>query len=48
MEFISNFNRQVYPGVEIKECLFHYSQAVFRHARKIGVQVEYNNNELIN
>ena len=33
--------REVYPGVTIRGCAFHWTQTVFRHIKSIGLQSQY-------
>ncbi|KAG0719438.1 hypothetical protein GWK47_050452 [Chionoecetes opilio] len=35
--------RAVFPGVEVKGCLFHFTQAVFRKVQSLGLQHAYSN-----
>lgn len=35
--------RQEFPGVELRGCSFHWSQAVFRKIQEMGMQVAYQN-----
>ena len=31
--------REVFPGLVINGCLFHFTQAIFRHVQELGLQV---------
>ena len=33
--------RELYPGTEIKGCVFHWVQAVYRHVGEIGLIPSY-------
>jgi transposase-like protein len=37
-----NALRQLFPGIPIKGCVFHWCQAIFRKIQKSGLAVSYN------
>ncbi|KAL5013008.1 hypothetical protein ScPMuIL_011559 [Solemya velum] len=42
---IRNAATQVFPGINIKGCFFHYTQCIWRNAQKHGLQVPYKDND---
>lgn len=34
--------REVFPGVSIKGCVFHWTQAVWRHTQELGLKPAYS------
>ena len=40
--------RLVLPGIEVKECLFHWTQAVWKKVQQLGLQTAYSDNKAIN
>ncbi|KAL5019048.1 hypothetical protein ScPMuIL_004770 [Solemya velum] len=41
---IRNAATQVFPGINIEGCFFHYTQCIWRNAQKHGLQVPYKDN----
>ncbi|KAL5010473.1 hypothetical protein ScPMuIL_012778 [Solemya velum] len=42
---IRNAATQIFPGINIKGCFFHYTQCIWRNAQKHGLQVPYKDND---
>ena len=40
-----NAARTVFPGITVKGCFFHYTQAIWRKTQHTDLQVTYRNNE---
>jgi hypothetical protein len=38
--------RTVFPGITVKGCFFHYTQAIWRITQHTGLQVTYRNNDI--
>ena len=36
--------KNVFPGVELRGCSFHFTQAVYRHVQSLGLQTAYQEN----
>ena len=41
---IRNAAYTVFPGINIKGCVFHYAQCIWRNAQRHGLQIAYNEN----
>jgi hypothetical protein len=41
-----NTTRTVFPGITVKGCFFHYTQAIWRITQHNGLQVTYRNNDI--
>lgn len=41
-------DQQIYPNARIRGCLFHYSQAIWRHVQLLGLTVRYNDDAEFN
>ena len=39
--------RSEFPGVSIKECVFHWTHAIWRKAQEIGLKPEYDKRSTI-
>lgn len=40
-----NAARTVFPGITVKGCFFHYTQAIWRKTQHPGLQVTHRNND---
>ena len=38
--------RTVFPGITVKGCFFHYTQAIWRKTQHTGLQVTHRNNDI--
>ena len=43
-----NAVRNIYPGVNVKGCWFHYTQSIMRRVKKVGLQREYASVPFVN
>jgi hypothetical protein len=41
-----NAARTVFPGITVKGCFFHYTQAIWRKTQPTGLQVTYRNYDI--
>ena len=42
---IRNAAYTVFPGINIKGCVFHYTQCIWRNAQRHGLQIAYNKSD---
>jgi hypothetical protein len=42
-----NALQHVFPDAQIKGCLFHFAQSVWRHVQSLGMAMEYNSSSLV-